>query len=120
MALGGSVLLLRIAGAEAFYGAGRSPKDGEFLSRGSFRMGQQQDFFVEKTELKWNEEAGQQVRLTRSLHPGTMIFVRMLLPYLAERASSVAYRAEQVSLTPRGEYEFRLERVKTKRERGVV
>lgn len=77
-------------------------------------------FFVEKSELRWDEEAGQQVRLTRSLHPGTMIFVRLLLPYLSERASSVAYRAEQISVTPKGEFEFRLDRVQAKRERELV
>jgi hypothetical protein len=77
-------------------------------------------FFVEKTELRWDQEIGQQVRLNRSLHTGTMIFVRLLLPYLAERASSVAYRAEQIAVTAKGEFEFRLDRVQAKREREVV
>jgi len=43
---------------------------------------------VEKSDLRWDEEIGQQIRLKRSLHPGTRSFVSLLLPHLAERGSS--------------------------------
>jgi hypothetical protein len=77
-------------------------------------------FFVEKSELRCDQKVGQQIRLRRSLHPGTMIFVRLLLPFLSERATSVAYRAEQISVTPEGEFDFRLDRVQTKSARELV
>ncbi len=67
-------------------------------------------FFVEKSELAWNEENGKHLTLTRSLHPGTMIFVRLLQPTMSVRSTSVAYRAELVATTPEGHCQFRLHR----------
>jgi hypothetical protein len=67
-------------------------------------------FFVEKAELSWNEENGKQVTLTHALCPGTMIFVRLLLPISADRSAPVAYQAEQVATTPEGFRQFHLKR----------
>jgi hypothetical protein len=39
-----------------------------------------QSFFVEKSELEWNEVTGKHLTLTRSLCPGSMIFLRLLQP----------------------------------------
>jgi hypothetical protein len=65
-------------------------------------------FFVEKSELIWNEESGKRLTLTRSLLPGTMIFVRLLQTTMPVRSISVAYKAEQVTTTPEGHCQFRL------------
>src|SRR5262249_59949047 len=53
-------------------------------------------FFVEKSELCWNEETGKQLSLYRQLRPGAMIFVRLLLPIDSEPSFPVAYEAEPV------------------------
>lgn len=39
-----------------------------------------QSFFVEKAELEWNERTGKHVTLSRSLSPGSMIFLGLLQP----------------------------------------
>jgi hypothetical protein len=67
-------------------------------------------FFVEKSELSWDEEGGRHLTLTHSLRPGTMIFVRLLQTTIPARSISVAYRAEQVATTPEGYCQFRLQR----------
>jgi hypothetical protein len=45
-----------------------------------------QSFFVEEAELKWNELNGKHVTLTRSLSPGSMIFLRLLQPISPDRS----------------------------------
>lgn len=70
-----------------------------------------QTFFVEKSELEWNEETGKQIKLSRALRKGTMIFVRLLQPTASDRASSVAYWAEYVATTPEGTHQFSLTQV---------
>lgn len=67
-------------------------------------------FFVEKSELSWNEESGKHLSLTRLLRPGTMIFVLLLQPTTPVRSISVAYKAEHVTTTPEGRHQFRLRR----------
>jgi len=37
-----------------------------------------QSFFVEKSELEWNERTGKCLTLSHSLCPGSMIFLRLL------------------------------------------
>lgn len=54
-------------------------------------------FFVERSELFWNEETGKQLALSRRLPPGAMIFVRLLQPTDMERAFPVAYETEPLS-----------------------
>jgi hypothetical protein len=73
--------------------------------------GSDQSFFVEKSELEWNEEAGKYVTLTRSLCPGSMIFLRLLQPTSPDRSLPVPYRAQPVGFTPEGQQQFRLEQV---------
>ena len=70
-----------------------------------------QSFFVEKSELAWNEESGKQVRLSRALCSGAMIFVRLMQPTAADRFSPVAYRAEYLGAAPGGSHQFRLEQI---------
>jgi len=68
-------------------------------------------FFVERSELYWNEETGKQLTLSRRLAPGAMVFVRLLQPTDAERAFPVAYEAEALSAASEKPQQFRLTRV---------
>ena len=67
-----------------------------------------QTFFVEKCDLEWNEEAGKQVTLARSLRPGAMVFVRLLQPISPEQSFPVPYRTELSKLSADGQTKFRL------------
>jgi hypothetical protein len=71
-----------------------------------------QSFFVEKSELEWNEQSGKHLTLSRSLLAGTMIFVRLLQPTASDRSCPVPYRAEYIATTPEGGRQFRLNQVK--------
>jgi hypothetical protein len=67
-------------------------------------------FFVEKSELSWNEENGKRITLTRALTPGTMIFVRLLQTTFADLSVAVPYQAEQLATTLEGIWQFRIHR----------
>ena len=67
-----------------------------------------QSFFVENSELSWDEETGKHLTLSHRLCPGTMIFVRLLQPTASERTFPVAYHAEPLAATPDGQQKFRL------------
>jgi hypothetical protein len=67
-------------------------------------------FFVERSELFWNEETGKQLALSRRLPAGAMIFVRLLQPTDAERGFPVAYEAEPLSNGFEMPQQFRLKR----------
>ncbi len=73
-------------------------------------------FFVEKSELFWNEETGKHITLARSLSPGAMIFERLLQPTSLDHSSPVAYWTEPVATAAEGRQQFRLNRVEP---RGV-
>lgn len=73
-----------------------------------------QSFFVEKAELEWNEATGKHVTLTRSLAPGSMIFLRLLQPMSPDRSLPVAYHAQPVGVTPEGQQQFRLNQIEPK------
>jgi hypothetical protein len=73
-----------------------------------------QSFFVEKSELEWNEETGKHVTLTRSLSPGSMIFLRLLLPLSPDRSLPVAYHARPMGVTPEGQQHFLLSQIQPK------
>lgn len=68
-------------------------------------------FFVERSELCWNEESGKQLTLSRRLPPRAMIFVRLLQPTDGERAFPVAYEAEPLCDISDKLQRFRLTRV---------
>ena len=72
-----------------------------------------QSFFVEKAELEWNEETGKHLRLTRSLCPGAMIFLRLLQPMSPDRSLPVAYHAQPIGVTPEGQQQFRLHQIQS-------
>ena len=67
-----------------------------------------QSFFVEKSELSWDEESGKHLTLSHRLRPGTMIFVRLLQPTAGERTFPVAYHAVPFATTPEGQQRFRV------------
>jgi hypothetical protein len=67
-----------------------------------------QCFFVEKSELEWNEATGKHLKLSRSLCPGSMIFLRLLQTMSPDRSLSVAYHAQPMGVTPQGQQQFRL------------
>jgi hypothetical protein len=73
--------------------------------------GSDQSFFVEKCELEWNEGTGKYLTLTRSLNPGAMIFLRLLVPTSADRSLPVPYHTQPVGFTSEGQQQFRLEQV---------
>ena len=68
-------------------------------------------FFVERSELTWNEETGKLLTLSRRLPPGAMIFVRLLHPTDGERAFPVAYETEALSPASERPQQFRITRV---------
>jgi hypothetical protein len=72
----------------------------------------QQDYFVEKSELEWSEDRGKQVTLTRKVRAGAMVFVRLLQSPSPDRSQAVAYRAEFVGTAGNGQYQFQLEPVR--------
>lgn len=70
-----------------------------------------QTFFVERSELKWDEETGKHLTLSRRLCPGSMIFLRLLQPISQDRSLSVAYQTQHVGVTPDGQQQFRLSQI---------
>lgn len=67
-------------------------------------------FFVEKSELLWNEATGKFLSLSHELRDHAMIFVRLLQANASERALSVAYEAEPQGTTVDGYHMFRVTR----------
>ncbi|HVO57827.1 MAG TPA: hypothetical protein VMT51_09055 [Dongiaceae bacterium] len=53
-----------------------------------------EQFFVEKTELYWDEESGKHVHLVHAIPSGALIFLRLLDPLSIDRTQPVPYRAE--------------------------
>jgi len=70
-----------------------------------------QSFFVEKSELTWDEATGKHLTLSRCLCPGSLIFLRLLQPVSQDRSLSVAYQAQHVGVTPDGQQKFRLSQI---------
>ena len=70
-----------------------------------------QSFFVETVNLEWDEASSKNITLDRSLCPGTMVFVRLLLPTSTERSFPVPYQAEHIATTEEGHQRFRLKQV---------
>jgi hypothetical protein len=67
-----------------------------------------ESFFVERSELEWEEDAGKQVILHRMLREGAHIFVRLLQSFSSERSHPVPYEAHYSGSTPDGRWRFRL------------
>jgi hypothetical protein len=67
-----------------------------------------QTFFVEKSELEWNEESGKHVTLASAVPDGSVVFLRLIQPLSADQSQSVPYETEFMSITPEGQHQFRL------------
>jgi hypothetical protein len=67
-----------------------------------------QTFFVEKSELEWNEEAGKHITLSCAVPDGSVVFLRLIQPLSADRSQSVPYETEFVSATADGHNLIRL------------
>lgn len=70
-----------------------------------------QVFFVEKSELEWNEETGKYLTLKHSLLVGSMVFLRLLQPNSGDRSLPVAYQVEHVGVTSQGHQQVRLSQI---------
>jgi hypothetical protein len=68
-----------------------------------------ESFFVEKSELVWEEDAGKSVILHRMLRDGAHIFVRLIQSFSSDRSYPVPYEAHAAGLTPEGLYRYGLE-----------
>ncbi len=65
-------------------------------------------FFVEKSEMEWNEGSGKRVKLSNAVPDGAVIFLRWLQSLSAEPAHPVPYEAEFLAVAPNGQQQFRL------------
>jgi hypothetical protein len=66
------------------------------------------DFFVEKTDLHWDEDSGKRILIGHELSRNALVFVRLLQPVSPERTSPVAYSAEFSRVSPDGRNDYRL------------
>ena len=70
-----------------------------------------EEFFVERCELEWNEDANKQVTLKRTLGENTLLLVRLIREEDSDRSHPVVYEAEWVGTTQAGLQQFRLNAV---------
>ena len=79
-----------------------------------------QAFFVEKSELQWNEETGKQVALNSAVTDGSVVFLRLLQPLSPDRTQPVPYEVELVDTAPDGQRQFRLHAVSPRTEAPAI
>src|SRR5882672_7997304 len=81
----------------------------------------EKSYFVEKSDLEWNELTGKDVILNREIPDGSLIFVRLLQPLSQEQSFPIPYVAEFLRATPEGRRRFRLSSVplRAKTEHGT-
>ena len=75
-------------------------------------------FFVEKSELSWDEFADRHIAIKHKLADGTLVFIRMLQPTSLHRSFPVAYEAKFIACDAHGFHEFRLNVVQPRRGRN--
>ena len=79
-----------------------------------------QAFFVEKSDLQWNEETGKQVELRNAVPDGAVVFLRLLQSLSPDSANPVPYEVELMTVTSAGLHQFRLHAVSPRTEdRGI-
>ena len=61
-----------------------------------------QTFFVEKSELEWNEESGKHVTLSSAVPDGSVVFLRLIQPLSTDRSQSVPTRPNFCRYRPTG------------------
>jgi len=67
-----------------------------------------ENFFVEKSELSWDDFAGKHISLKHMLSEGALVFIRTLLPAAPQGSFPIAYEAEFIGCDVQGAHEFRL------------
>ena len=70
-----------------------------------------QAFFVEKSDLAWDDFAGKHISLRRMLPDGAMVFIRILQSQGLVQAPPVVYKVEFIGCDPEGHHQFRLNAV---------
>jgi hypothetical protein len=70
-----------------------------------------QAFFVEKSDLAWDDFAGKHISLRRMLPDGAMVFIRVLQSQGLAQAPPVVYKVEFIGCDPHGHHQFRLNAV---------
>jgi hypothetical protein len=68
-------------------------------------------FFVEKSDLAWDDFAGKHISLQRMLPEGAMVFIRVMQPQALSQAPPIVYRVEFIGCDPNGHHQFRLNAV---------
>jgi len=66
------------------------------------------DFFLEKTELHWSEQSEKHILLLRDIVSGSLVFLRLIDPINIDRVHPVPYRAEPFDVTEAGQHRVRL------------
>jgi hypothetical protein len=66
-----------------------------------------QTFFVEKSDLAWDDFAGKHISLRHMLPDGAMVFVRMLQPNGLREFPPAVYQVEFIGCHPEGLRQFR-------------
>ena len=79
---------------------------------------QNEIFFVEKSELSWDDFAGKHIALKHMLADGALVFIRMLQPVSPQRSCPIAYEAEFIACDAQGLHEFRLNSVQPRHGRN--
>lgn len=77
-------------------------------------------FFVEKTEIAWDESDAKRLRLRRPLRKGSVVYVRLLQATTPVQSYPIAYRANPVGDTGSGTWEFRLVQVYPRAREGEL
>jgi hypothetical protein len=70
-----------------------------------------QAFFVEKSDLAWDDFAEKHISLQRMLPDGAMVFIRMLQPQGLGQSPPIVYKVEFIGCDPDGHHQFRLNAV---------
>ena len=69
----------------------------------------EENFFVERTELEWDEGVGKRLRLSRPLRRSSIVFVKLLQLLSSSRGYPIPYQAEAFSsLAEVPGYEYKL------------
>jgi hypothetical protein len=68
-------------------------------------------FFVEKSDLAWDDFVGKHISLQHMLPDGAMVFIRVMQPEGLSQAPPIAYRVEFIGCDPEGHHQFRLNAV---------
>lgn len=69
----------------------------------------EENYFVEKTDLEWDEVHGKRIHMSHPMRKGAVLFVRLLQPLASASAYPIAYQAEPYEdRDDNGMYEIRL------------